>query len=210
MFEYVQNYGKENENIFDSWNALQRSLKCCGVDNYTNWENNEKFTDGRVLPASSCEKSHVMDCTPEEMYDKNNTKGCLQEILRNDYQSLAIGIGVTIISIIILWKIFNTWDKARNIGYPNDFLLIMLTFMVLLNLVIILLLTAPILVCVFWYQIYKNGKRSDVLQPMYRPWLHQLPLIHLSHSPQRMNSDADIQVCIFCFIYILINLCPFL
>ena len=200
MLEYIQRYDNGNETIDDSWNYLQTTLKCCGVDNYTNWENNQKFTDGTLLPESCCDKSS--SCTIEATYNKYNTKGCLEEILRQyDYRGMAIGIGVTIISIVILWKIFNPWAKARDIGYPNDFFLIMLSVVVILILLIFLLLTAPILICVFWYQIYKNGKRSDVLQPKHRPWLHHLPLVHLSQQTF-MTSNADNQVCIYIISYL--------
>ena len=200
MLEYIQRYDNGNETIDDSWNYLQTTLKCCGVDNYTNWENNQKFTNGTLLPESCCDKSS--SCTTEATYNKYNTKGCLEEILKQyDYRGMAIGIGVAIISIVILWKIFNPWAKARDIGYPNDFFLIMLSVVVILILLIFLLLTAPILICVFWYQIYKNGKRSDVLQPKHRPWLHHLPLVHLSQQTF-MNSNADNQVCIYLISYL--------
>ena len=204
MLDYIQNYDNEKETIDESWNNLQKTLKCCGVDNYTNWQNNKKFTDGMLLPESCCDKFRMnksSDCTPKETYNKYNTNGCLEEILRQyDYRGMAIGIGVTIISIIILWKIFNPWAKARDIGYPNDFFLIMLSVVVILILLIILLLTAPILICVFWYQIYKNGKRKDVLQPMHRPWLHHLPLVHLSQQTF-MTSNAGLQVSMVALLY---------
>ena len=202
MLDYIQNYDNENKTIDESWNNLQKTLKCCGVDNYTNWGNIQKFSNGTLLPESCCDKSS--SCATQATYNKYNTKGCLEEILRQyDYRGMAIGIGVTIISIVILWKIFNPWAKARDIGYPNDFFLIMLSVVVILILLIILLLTAPILICVFWYQIYKNGKRKDVLQPMHRPWLHDLTLVHLSQQTF-MTSNAGLQVSMHYYLFIMI------
>ena len=106
MQEYIERYDNGNETIDDSWNYLQTTLKCCGVDNYTNWENNQKFTNGTLLPESCCDKSS--SCTTEATYNKYNTKGCLEEILRK------YGIIQEIIEILI-WDILG--NSRKNI--PN-------------------------------------------------------------------------------------------
>ena len=94
---------------FEDWICLQRSLKCCGVHSYTDWKNNVPTyccnTDQNTNTNCTMDQMYNQNntnCTVDQMYNQINTKGCLQEILKNDYQEMvAIGIGVTIISIII-------------------------------------------------------------------------------------------------------------
>ncbi|XP_068248834.1 LOW QUALITY PROTEIN: tetraspanin-1-like [Palaemon carinicauda] len=104
-----------------SWNALMAELKCCGVNNYTDfelasmWQTNK--TDGMVMPVACCilegdpkkfkplDPSCVSDPTPENSYFLT---GCLGRLQENTFYylptmlSVAIGLGTLQLILITL------------------------------------------------------------------------------------------------------------
>jgi len=96
-----------------AWDTMQKELKCCGVENYTDWENNRIMSKSGSVP-NSC-------CLPEHAHDHNCGSGVLQEprrealktifkdgchenlvefIKKNAYILGAIGVGVAFLQLI--------------------------------------------------------------------------------------------------------------
>ena len=54
MKEGMQHYDEEGyQGVTDSWNQIQNELKCCGVNNYTDWKNTN-FSQGTDVPDDCC------------------------------------------------------------------------------------------------------------------------------------------------------------
>ncbi|XP_066966700.1 tetraspanin-18 isoform X4 [Macrobrachium rosenbergii] len=104
-----------------SWNALMAELKCCGVNNYTDfelatmWQTNK--TDGMVMPVACCilegdpkkfkplDPSCVSDPSPENSYYLTGCYGRLMEWVE-DHTNLLMGIGIGVGATQVLLLIF--------------------------------------------------------------------------------------------------------
>ena len=54
MVDGMDNYGGEDYGgVTDTWDFVQQELKCCGVNNYTDWGRVEGWREG-VVPNSCC------------------------------------------------------------------------------------------------------------------------------------------------------------
>jgi len=77
MEKALVDYGVEDhEVITNTWDAVQEELECCGVTNFTDWRQTERFQSGGV--PDSCCKNKVSLCgqpgfDPSSIY----TRGCL-------------------------------------------------------------------------------------------------------------------------------------
>uniref|UniRef100_A0A2I3MAX8 Tetraspanin-7 n=1 Tax=Papio anubis TaxID=9555 RepID=A0A2I3MAX8_PAPAN len=74
----MQNYNGNDERS-RAVDHVQRSLSCCGVQNYTNWSTSPYFLD-HGIPPSCC--MNETDCNPQDLHNltvaatKVNQKGC--------------------------------------------------------------------------------------------------------------------------------------
>lgn len=92
------------------WDSMQKTLKCCGAHNYTDWSTDNIFTNGSVPISccievkSGCGDSKATQPNPEGIYQQ----GCVDKIVHEiSSQALIIGgIGIGIAFIQILGIIF--------------------------------------------------------------------------------------------------------
>ncbi|KAJ3641157.1 hypothetical protein Zmor_027674 [Zophobas morio] len=111
------------------WDHLQASLKCCGVNNYTDYESSTKWKDsGKVIPESCCvlegdplkfqPKSPECVTKPSEV-NSYYKKGCFNAVIHwlMTHIDIVIGIGVGL-GLLELIGIFLAFclSKALN-GY---------------------------------------------------------------------------------------------
>nr|KAF6435723.1 hypothetical protein HJG63_012472 [Rousettus aegyptiacus] len=78
LLHAMQNYNGNDERS-RAVDHVQRSLSCCGVQNYTNWSTSSYFLD-HGIPPSCC--MNETDCNPQDLHNltvaatKVNQKGC--------------------------------------------------------------------------------------------------------------------------------------
>ncbi|XP_064597847.1 CD63 antigen-like [Liolophura sinensis] len=103
MMEAQKNYNDtQHEGVTKTWDEVQRKFKCCGVVNYTDWNDNERLHGG--VPDSCClefsEGCGKAPVNPGKIYDK----GCLDFTVNwakdNIYIVGAAGIGLAFIQIV--------------------------------------------------------------------------------------------------------------
>ncbi|XP_062503885.1 tetraspanin-9-like [Corticium candelabrum] len=110
MERSLQKYNNNNTGIMNAWRSLQRDWpKCCGVTNYTDWENN-----GITIPQSCCKHGSPCDVSdPTQLYPE----GCFNKTVSaiEDHWPVAAGIagGVAVIQLI---GVFMSCGLARAIG----------------------------------------------------------------------------------------------
>lgn len=117
MKEYNQNIAND---MTDLWDSTQRGFHCCGVTNYTDW--NQYFKD--QLPISCCNIPNgvvgTFSCTalPEETH--RNGDGCLARF-SNYISSHAVSLGVAgiVIAIIQFFGVLFACYIAREIKIRN-------------------------------------------------------------------------------------------
>ena len=62
MEKGLQNYGQEGyKGVTETWNIVQHELKCCGAQEYLDWENTTFSAESNSVPDSCC-LSDVEDC----------------------------------------------------------------------------------------------------------------------------------------------------
>ena len=82
MEYYYQNYNKTSDQsvITSSWNDLQISMKCCGVNEFQDWDQNPTLNMTSSVPDSCC-KTLTENCGVGKLHndDINDIyeKGCL-------------------------------------------------------------------------------------------------------------------------------------
>ena len=83
LIDGLKKYGKdENQGTTESWNLLQIQFKCCGVQNYTDWESVESFNSTSSVPNSCC---------TEEAKNENTNTTCGEGQLTNPTHIYEIG-----------------------------------------------------------------------------------------------------------------------
>lgn len=98
--ERMHSYGSKESQEF--WYMMQRSMECCGTNNYTDWKD---VFHNDSLPLSCCEQSHfalgVDYCNTTSVV---HTKGCLQEFGRFVMNHAAVlggaGVGIAFIQLL--------------------------------------------------------------------------------------------------------------
>ncbi|KAL1774354.1 tetraspanin-7 [Sigmodon hispidus] len=92
----VQNYNGNDEKS-QAVDEVQYSLICCGVKNYTSWENSHYFLD-HGIPRSCCKDES--DCNPQDLQNltiaatKVNQRGCYNLMMNFLEANMRIIIGV--------------------------------------------------------------------------------------------------------------------
>ncbi|XP_028816238.1 tetraspanin-6 [Denticeps clupeoides] len=80
--------------------TIQRTLKCCGVDNFTDWEQTDYFKE-RGIPDSCCKDSAMKLCTPENLKDVHKAaeavygQGCFALVTNVMESNLGIIAGIS-------------------------------------------------------------------------------------------------------------------
>ena len=55
MEKGLQNYGKDSyKGVTETWNIVQHELKCCGAQEYLDWENTTFSQESNSVPDSCC------------------------------------------------------------------------------------------------------------------------------------------------------------
>ncbi|RZB40977.1 Tetraspannin domain containing protein, partial [Asbolus verrucosus] len=111
------------------WDHIQASLKCCGVNNYTDYQTSVKFKNsGKVIPESCCVlegdplkfKPKVPSCVTEpsefNSYYKNGCFGAVIEwILKNINIVIGAAVGLGVLELVGIFLAF-CLSKSLN-GY---------------------------------------------------------------------------------------------
>lgn len=102
---------------------IQEELQCCGIKNYTSWQNTTWFKTNHTVPISCCLKN-ATHCTGDlKELDKIYTKGCeakvenlLQKVLS---LSMLIILGFVIVELICLISLCVVYRKSNSWGYET-------------------------------------------------------------------------------------------
>jgi len=99
MMESLESYD-DNQEVKESWDSIQEQLKCCGVDNYTDWSN-VKLPEDVKVPESCCMgQQDVKECQNSPVDFLRQTDGCftlLKETLENNKKYIGIGTATIIV-----------------------------------------------------------------------------------------------------------------
>ncbi|XP_029918621.1 tetraspanin-6 [Myripristis murdjan] len=93
----VKNYNTTNSQSA-AVDTIQRTLQCCGVNNYTDWESTSYFKDNGI-PASCCKDN--TKCSPETLKDPEKfkpevyDKGCFTFVTNTMEGNLGIIAGIS-------------------------------------------------------------------------------------------------------------------
>jgi len=116
MYKSLSAYDPANSATGDNekaWNTMQDSFKCCGVEGFVDWQNNNtNFANETKVPASCCSAAHGISedlsqqCqkTPED--DRFSTKlpGCYGEFQSfvQDHSRVILAVAGTTIGVMVL------------------------------------------------------------------------------------------------------------
>jgi len=123
MVESLKNYGDDDhKGVTETWDIMQSDFKCCGVDNYTDWEGKPHFTTGDVpdtcckVPTNGCGKGAA------ESLDKIYTTGCfvMFENYIVDNAAAAAGVGVGVI-VLLFMGVCVSCCVARGLASKNSY-----------------------------------------------------------------------------------------
>ncbi|NWU38314.1 TSN6 protein, partial [Hylia prasina] len=67
----LKDYNMTADQHNEAVDTIQRMLHCCGVQNYSDWEKTEYFSQ-RGIPRSCCKDQN--DCSEEDLKDPNKAK----------------------------------------------------------------------------------------------------------------------------------------
>ena len=101
MWTSLKDYSPYVSNgISHSWNSVQHTSQCCGVENYTDWKNSAYFNSNNV-PDSCCIVQKIncgknLPVLPSQIKEVIYTRGCLNEISfeSNYFISLSATLGL--------------------------------------------------------------------------------------------------------------------
>ena len=108
MEKGLQNYGIEGyKGVTETWNIVQHELKCCGAQEYLDWENTTFASEDKSVPDSCC-LSDVEGCgkgilsmSQEQVPKIIYTNGCLaklSEVIEGNVAALGgVGVGIAFI-----------------------------------------------------------------------------------------------------------------
>jgi CD63 antigen len=96
MIDGMDNYGKEGYNgVTDTWDIVQKNLKCCGVEGKSDWFKHNITTADGFTPDSCCEGGQKEDCGEKEEAQKYS-QGCYQLFREQFVDNIAIIGGVAL------------------------------------------------------------------------------------------------------------------
>ncbi|XP_070260931.1 tetraspanin-1 [Myotis yumanensis] len=87
-----KDYGSQKD-FTQVWNSTMEGLKCCGFNNYTDFEESPYFTDNQVFPPYCCfnDVNGTEPCTKKRAEDRP-VQGCFKQLL-SDVRTNAITVG---------------------------------------------------------------------------------------------------------------------
>jgi len=84
--------------VTDAWDRMQQDLHCCGITNYTDWQNNTWFEHNNDVPESCCNDVlcdvGVRDWPPEKAEKYIYIDPCADKLREWASQKIGIVIGV--------------------------------------------------------------------------------------------------------------------
>lgn len=119
--------GNETDAVTLMWNHLQAQLQCCGVDNYRDFEQSEKWAKtGKTVPESCCvlegDKAlfrPISSTCTRSPSDANSyyNRGCYQALMDwvTSHMDIVIGVGVGL-GVLQLLGIFLAFCLCKNVG----------------------------------------------------------------------------------------------
>jgi len=108
MEKGLQNYGKDGyKGVTETWNIVQHELKCCGAQEYLDWENTTFASESKSVPDSCC-LSDVEGCgkgilsmAADQVPKIIHPNGCLselKEVIEGNVAALGgVGVGIAVI-----------------------------------------------------------------------------------------------------------------
>ncbi|XP_018416521.1 PREDICTED: tetraspanin-3-like [Nanorana parkeri] len=102
---------------------IQEELHCCGIKNYTSWQNTTWFKTNHTVPKSCCMKN-ATHCTGDlKELDQIYTKGCeaeVEDLLQRVLGvSMLIILGFVIVELICLISLCVVYRKRNSWGYET-------------------------------------------------------------------------------------------
>lgn len=95
-----KDYGSQKD-FTQVWNSTMEGLKCCGFNNYTDFEDSPYFKENQRFPPYCCINSIngtvEEPCTMQEAQD-NSVKGCFEQLLY-DIQTNSVTVGGVAVGI---------------------------------------------------------------------------------------------------------------
>lgn len=87
-----KDYGSQKD-FTQVWNSTMEGLKCCGFNNYTDFEESPYFTENKVFPPYCCsdDVNGTEPCTKKRAEDKP-VQGCFNQLL-SDIRTNAVTVG---------------------------------------------------------------------------------------------------------------------
>uniref|UniRef100_A0A8C3WEP7 Tetraspanin n=1 Tax=Catagonus wagneri TaxID=51154 RepID=A0A8C3WEP7_9CETA len=89
-----KDYGSQKD-FTQVWNSTMEGLKCCGFNNYTDFEGSPYFSENHLFPPYCCfdrtNNTVVEPCTRDEAQGKN-VQGCFNQLLY-DIRTNAVTVG---------------------------------------------------------------------------------------------------------------------
>lgn len=85
-------YGSQKD-LTEVWNTTMSKLKCCGFNNYTDFEGSPFVNEKHVFPKFCCLNNNgtTMACTKEKA-EEQNVQGCFKQLL-TDIRTNAVAVG---------------------------------------------------------------------------------------------------------------------
>ena len=114
-----------HDGVTKSWDSIQQKFECCGLENYTDWQN-MAFQNGDVNKApDSCCRKEARNCGEGQLTaesDKIYRSGCYDNfkemVKKNIYLVGAAGIGIALFQLI---SIIVACVLGRRLGFKYQF-----------------------------------------------------------------------------------------
>ena len=137
MLESMEYYNPKYNQTTDqsvitaSWNDLQTSMKCCGVNKYSDWSINSSLNMTYSLPSSCC-KELSKDCGSGKLRDGNSSdiymNGCLVnffDVVNENKDGIMIAFSVifvaqSIVSIMAYYLGYNLKKRKYEIVVEQE------------------------------------------------------------------------------------------
>ncbi|KAG8599214.1 hypothetical protein GDO81_002943 [Engystomops pustulosus] len=100
---------------------IQEELKCCGIQNYTSWENTTWFMANHTVPVSCCRKNETTCDGKLDALNKIYTEGCevkLENVLHRALGfSLLVILGFAVLELLALISLCVIYRRNSREGY---------------------------------------------------------------------------------------------